>query len=272
MRQYPKHRRIVGPVSGTISYKGKHVYLPSRRETLPDIPDLKNRQLPTQLDTLALVERIVNTGINCLTVDCRMRNMRPRECALVHHFKMVIDFVKGLGGDVAAIEDDSNTDLVPRVWFKYLDYHWTLTKFCIPQFKGRKSINKVLRNTISKAKGYADLEALVQDWIYDDKFAADKPTIDTARPYYPSLPPRQTHHLLAAATQVIRRDGAPPQTGENPYPAVVHDAPLLLTNEYRALVPADVLKQDQGTPTTLILSPRPEPALAPNAPLPVMQI
>jgi tRNA-dihydrouridine synthase 2 len=61
--------------------------------------------LPTQPATLALVERIVKTGINFLTIHCRARNMRPCERALVHRLKEIVDFVKGLGRDVAVIEN-----------------------------------------------------------------------------------------------------------------------------------------------------------------------
>jgi tRNA-dihydrouridine synthase 2 len=63
----------------------------------------KIRLLPTQDDTFALVERIIKTGINCLTIHCRTRNMRPRERALIHRLKGIVDFVRGLGGDVALI-------------------------------------------------------------------------------------------------------------------------------------------------------------------------
>ncbi|KAF8259476.1 hypothetical protein EI94DRAFT_1773923 [Lactarius quietus] len=147
------------------------------------------RLLPKQEDTLALVERIVNTGINCLTIHCRTRNMRPRERALVHRLKEIVDFVKGLGRDVAVIENGdcvgfedarriralTGADSVmiataaeanPTVfsphplttsrtrsfyptsasYCKYLDNHWASTKFCISQFKGRKSANKALRS------------------------------------------------------------------------------------------------------------------------------
>ena len=61
--------------------------------------------LPTQQDTLALVERIVNTCINCLTIHFCAHNMRPRERALVHRLKEIVDFVKSLGRDVAVIEN-----------------------------------------------------------------------------------------------------------------------------------------------------------------------
>jgi len=77
-----------------------------RRELPPHISvSAKIRLLPTQEDTLALIERIVNTGINCLTVHCRTRNMRPRERALIHRLREIVDFVKGLGRDVAVIEN-----------------------------------------------------------------------------------------------------------------------------------------------------------------------
>lgn len=65
----------------------------------------KIRLLPTQEDTLKLVERIVNTGINCLTVHCRTRNMRPREAALVERLKEIVDFVEGMGKGIAVIEN-----------------------------------------------------------------------------------------------------------------------------------------------------------------------
>ncbi|CAL1693912.1 unnamed protein product [Somion occarium] len=65
----------------------------------------KIRLLPSQEDTLKLVERIVNTGINALTVHCRTRNMRAREKALVQRLGEVVKFVQGLGKGVAIIEN-----------------------------------------------------------------------------------------------------------------------------------------------------------------------
>jgi tRNA-dihydrouridine synthase 2 len=77
-----------------------------RRELPPRISiSAKIRLLPTQEDTLALVKKIVNTGINCLTIHCRTRNMRPRERALIPRLKEIVDFVRGLGRDVAIIEN-----------------------------------------------------------------------------------------------------------------------------------------------------------------------
>lgn len=81
--------------------------LTALRQNLP--PEIsvsaKIRLLPTQEDTLKLVERIVNTGVNCLTVHCRTRNMRPKQRALVDRLEEIVKFVKGLGKDVAVIEN-----------------------------------------------------------------------------------------------------------------------------------------------------------------------
>ncbi len=65
----------------------------------------KIRLLPTQEETLKLVERIVNTGVNCLTVHCRTRNMRPRERALINRLKEIVEFVEGMGKGTAVIEN-----------------------------------------------------------------------------------------------------------------------------------------------------------------------
>ena len=81
--------------------------LTALREAMP--PEIaiscKIRLLPSQEDTLKLVERIVKTGISCLTIHCRTKNMRPREPALIHRLKEIVDFVEGLGIDVAIIQN-----------------------------------------------------------------------------------------------------------------------------------------------------------------------
>ncbi|PAV22671.1 FMN-linked oxidoreductase [Pyrrhoderma noxium] len=87
--------------------------LKALREAMP--PEItvsaKIRLLPTQEETLKLVERIVNTGISTLTVHCRTRNMRPRERALIDRMREIVEFVEGMGKDVAVIE---NGDCVDR--------------------------------------------------------------------------------------------------------------------------------------------------------------
>ncbi|KAJ7084748.1 hypothetical protein C8R43DRAFT_1142579 [Mycena crocata] len=69
----------------------------------------KIRLLPSQEDTLKLVERIVNTGISALTVHCRTRTMRDRDAALVDRLKEIVDFVEGMGRGIAVIENGDCT-------------------------------------------------------------------------------------------------------------------------------------------------------------------
>lgn len=65
----------------------------------------KIRLLPSQEETLKLVERIVNTGVTALTIHCRTRNMRPREKALIERMREIVEFVEGLGKGIAVIEN-----------------------------------------------------------------------------------------------------------------------------------------------------------------------
>ena len=81
--------------------------LTALREAMP--PEVtvtaKIRLLPTQEDTLQLVERIVNCGVSAITVHCRTRNMRPREKALVERLREIVEFVGSLGKGIAVIEN-----------------------------------------------------------------------------------------------------------------------------------------------------------------------
>jgi tRNA-dihydrouridine synthase 2 len=81
--------------------------LTALRKDLPsDISvSAKIRLLPSQEDTLQLVKRIVDTGVSAITVHCRTRNMRPREKALVERMREIVEFVEGLGVDIAVIEN-----------------------------------------------------------------------------------------------------------------------------------------------------------------------
>ncbi|KAJ7665658.1 hypothetical protein B0H17DRAFT_288426 [Mycena rosella] len=69
----------------------------------------KIRLLPSQADTLKLVERIVNTGISALTVHCRTRTMRDKDAALVGRLREIVDFVEGMGRGIAVIENGDCT-------------------------------------------------------------------------------------------------------------------------------------------------------------------
>lgn len=81
--------------------------LTALREAMP--PEItvtaKIRLLPSQEDTLNLVERIVNTGISALTVHCRTRNMRDSDAALVQRLREIKEFVDSMGKDIAVIEN-----------------------------------------------------------------------------------------------------------------------------------------------------------------------
>ena len=154
------------------------------------------------------------------------------------------------------------------------------TKFCISQLKSRKPANKALRNAVIKAKGHADLDALVKDWTGGEEFAAIKTSIDaraTARPIL--LPATDNDGSISSpspGSQLLSTKSCedivstPPGWRGNPDPAVVHDAPLLPTNERRIPVPAGISKRDPGTPTPLALPPRTELASVVNGTLPVM--
>lgn len=77
-----------------------------RRAMPPEITvSAKIRLLPTQEETLKLVEQIVNTGISNLTVHCRTRNMRPREKALIGRMREIVEFVEKMGKGVSVIEN-----------------------------------------------------------------------------------------------------------------------------------------------------------------------
>ena len=81
--------------------------LTALREAMP--PEItvsaKIRLLPSQEDTLKLVERIVNTGISALTVHCRTRNMRMKEKAVIQRLREIVEFVEKMGKGIAVIEN-----------------------------------------------------------------------------------------------------------------------------------------------------------------------
>jgi tRNA-dihydrouridine synthase 2 len=77
-----------------------------RREMPPHITvTAKIRLLPSQEDTLNLVDRIVDTGISALTVHCRTRSMRDKDKALIERLRGIVDFVNAKGKGIAVIEN-----------------------------------------------------------------------------------------------------------------------------------------------------------------------
>ncbi|KAF8641008.1 hypothetical protein AX17_000653 [Amanita inopinata Kibby_2008] len=85
--------------------------LTALREAMP--PEIsvsaKIRLLPSQEDTLRLVERIIKTGVSALTVHCRTRNMRDREAALTGRLREIVDYVNEMGKGVAVVENGDCT-------------------------------------------------------------------------------------------------------------------------------------------------------------------
>ena len=61
----------------------------------------KIRLLPTQAATIELVDKIVRTGaIECLTVHCRTKDMRPREPVLLHRLREIVDHVNAVSAEM----------------------------------------------------------------------------------------------------------------------------------------------------------------------------
>lgn len=54
----------------------------------------KIRLLPESGPTLDLVRRIIRTGVSALTVHCRTKDMRPRQPALLHRLREIVDCVR----------------------------------------------------------------------------------------------------------------------------------------------------------------------------------
>ncbi|KAF7307534.1 tRNA-dihydrouridine synthase 2 [Mycena indigotica] len=178
----------------------------------------KIRLLPSQEDTLKLVERIVNTGVSALTVHCRTRSMRDKDAALVGRLREIVEFVEKMGKGIAVIENgdctgaedakrireltgahsvmiaraaesnpscfspkpliDVEKTLSPAYirLAQYLGNNWSLTKFCVSQFKAQhitfgKTLQKQYREALHAAKGFdSALDELVGSWTGEEDF------------------------------------------------------------------------------------------------------
>ncbi|KAH7915703.1 hypothetical protein BJ138DRAFT_1132449 [Hygrophoropsis aurantiaca] len=252
----------------------------------------KIRLLPTQEDTLKLVERIINTGVSAITIHCRTRNMRPRERALVERLREIVDFVEGLGKGIAVVENgdctgfedakrireltgahsvmiataaesnpscfssspvlDVETTLIPSYLRlgKYLENHWSSTKFCMMQIRNAKSsLSKTdaheFRTTLSRAKNYDDLLNIVGEWTGETEFQAIVNAIRSRRGSVVPLSPAQS--------QVGSDDGewplvCTPPNRENPEPPS-SKAPLGPSTASKMPLPAIITGSDALTPT-----------------------
>ncbi|CCL98544.1 uncharacterized protein FIBRA_00544 [Fibroporia radiculosa] len=287
--------------------------LTALREAMP--PEIsisaKIRLLPSQEETLKLVERIVNTGVNALTVHCRTRNMRKREPALIGRLREIVDFVEGMGRGIAVLENgdcegyhdalrirkttgahsvmiataaesnptcfsptpltDLETTFIPNYirLCKYLNNHWSSTKFCTSQFKGAhvnasRADLKGMRDAIMHAKSYDDMEPRVAPWTGEEEFKKIVEAIEArdgrrGRVQVLTLTDAAESAQLSASetqsdasqtsTQSSTGDAAglvTPPIGK-PDPSVMN-APLAPANEARMPLPA-MLTGDLSTPT-----------------------
>ncbi|SJL15747.1 uncharacterized protein ARMOST_19252 [Armillaria ostoyae] len=264
----------------------------------------KIRLLPSQEETLKLVERIVNTGVSALTVHCRTRNMRDRDAALIQRLKEIVDFVEGLGKGIAVIENGdclgaedakrvrevtgpsafsavedlnrgffasgahsvmiaraaeanpscfSNTPLtdveetlVPDYLrlSRYLNSHWSVTKFCISQFKGHhvnytKKQEHALREGIVKSRSFDEVEHVVGSWTGEQVFRDIAAAIE-------ARPPRRIEY------EEETDGGVTPHGTQNPEPPTLN-APFL-TEFTRTALPALISGRDPLTPTPGVTS------------------
>lgn len=246
----------------------------------------KIRLLPSQEETLKLVERIVNTGVSALTVHCRTRNMRDRDAALIQRLKEIVDFVEGLGKGIAVIENGdclgaedakrvrevtgahsvmiaraaeanpscfSNTPLtdveetlVPDYLrlSRYLNSHWSVTKFCVSQFKGHhvnytKKQEHALREGIVKSRSFDEVEHVVGSWTGEQVFRDIAAAIE-------ARPPRRIEYGEETDGDVT------PHGTQNPEPPTLN-APFL-TEFTRTALPALISGRDPLTPTPGVTS------------------
>lgn len=155
---------------------------------------------------------------------------------------------------------------------KYLNNHWSSTKFCSAQFKGshilsRNADTKKFRETIAHAKGYDDMTEHVAPWTGEEEFASIVAAIETRGGRRKVSSQTSTQTAAATATQSDKSEyfsqssdtqqefmedpdafKTPPlQTGIRD-PKILN-APLAPSSDLRMHIPASVLQQDVPTPT-----------------------
>ncbi|KAG1742731.1 uncharacterized protein EDB91DRAFT_1051632 [Suillus paluster] len=128
---------------------------------------------------------------------------------------------------------------------KYLDNHWSSTKFCVTQFKGKRSeLSKTdaheLKSRIAKAKGYEDLEDIVGSWTGEEEFKEIMRVVE-ARPLRTSAEAEQGE----AAEENIPPPCVTPPERPNPEPPS-SGAPKM---GLRMPLPAIITGSDAVSPT-----------------------
>src|SRR5262245_38247487 len=131
---------------------------------------------------------------------------------------------------------------------KYLDAHFSLTKFCVNQFKGphrtlHKADLKIYHETISKAKSYDDLTDFIGGiWNGEEDMRAIVNVVESRSNYRPVVQetnPVQAEDETTRQTPPYRPNPEPPGSG----------APLGPSNDLRLMIPAGVSRHDAVTPT-----------------------
>jgi len=137
---------------------------------------------------------------------------------------------------------------------KYLDNHWSLTKFCLNQFKGtrlrlKKAETQKLHQRLSLAKDYDAVADIFGSGTGEDEFRQIEQAI-TSRP-------DRCHTVANLAREVQDQDeedqeeevplSTPPER-ENPEPPSLN-APRGPTHPLRMTIPAGVSGHDAPTPT-----------------------
>lgn len=269
--------------------------LTALREAMP--PEItvsaKIRLLPSQEDTLKLVERIVNTGISALTVHCRTRSMREKDPAVIEKLKGIVEFVEGMGKGIAILENgdclgasdakrvlditgahsvmiaraaesnpsafsmtpltDIHQTLIPAYLrlSKYIDNHWSLTKFCVSQFKGgftnsNKAEEKRIREAVVKARSFDDVVEIAGSWTGEEDFQEVVKVIESRSPRTTSS--SLSEEELEGTITPLDPAFLTPQGTQNPEPPG-SGAPLLDADKLPRYFPAMLTGEGPLTPT-----------------------
>ncbi|KAF9256355.1 tRNA-dihydrouridine synthase 2 [Marasmius fiardii PR-910] len=273
--------------------------LTALREAMP--PEItvsaKIRLLPSQEDTLKLVERIVNTGISALTVHCRTRSMREKDPAAIERLREIVEFVERMDKGIAVLENgdcqgasdakrvldvtgahsvmiaraaesnpsafsmkpltDIHQTLIPAYLrlSRYIDNHWSLTKFCVSQFKGgftssNKAEEKRVREAVVKARSFDDVADIAGSWTGEEDFREIFKVIESRLPRTNSYPPSESETVGTVTPSEVVSDPAylTPQGTQNPDPPG-SGAPLLEEGKLPRNLPAMITGEGPLTPT-----------------------
>ena len=156
-----------------------------------------------------------------------------------------------------------STTLTRRFQCKYLDNHWSSTKFCSSQFRGlhvegTRSTQNTFKEGIVKGKSYDDVEKLAGGWTGEKDFEEIVRAIDARDGRTPRIaadPAPETAVAAASPPAESEASSAPdwaelktPVTNRSPDAALLR-APLGPANDARMPIPALIAGKDVPTPT-----------------------